>query len=324
MTEAGILGKNDFELMPGIYATICRLTDQEAITSNKLVVSEETWDNQTFESVKFPVEYDKGKIGVGGYIRDISERKRIQEELIRLNAELEHRVLDRTAELQATNKELESFSYSVSHDLRAPLRAIDGLTKILLEKYESTFNDEEKQLCGLLQDNAHKMERLIDDLLRFSRTNRTKLKIASIDMKELVQSVYNELTSNEKNRRIEFQLGDLHPVSGDKMLIRQVWVNLISNAIKFSSHREQSVITISSNIEDNKTVYCITDNGAGFNMRYIDKLFGVFQRLHTTREFEGTGVGLAIAHNIVKRHNGKIWAAAEVDKGATFKFSLPI
>ncbi len=254
---------------------------------------------------------------------DITERKRAEEEIRKLNEELEQRVIERTAQLEAANKELEAFSYSVSHDLRAPLRAIDGFTEILLREYGTKLNEEAKKICSIITYNAKKMGQLIDELLKLSRFGRAEMHIFPIDMKFLINLVYLELTAPEIRQQIDFHLGDVFNASGDSILIRQVWMNLISNAIKFSSHRERSVISITSREEDDRVVFCVKDNGAGFNMKYADNLFKVFQRLHSEKEFEGTGVGLAIVQRIVQRHGGEVWAVGEVDKGATFCFSLP-
>ena len=241
------------------------------------------------------------------------------EKLIRnLNKELEQSVDN----VSHANKELEAFSYSVSHDLRAPLRAIDGFTEILLKDYEAKLDQEGKRILSIIVGNTRKMGQLIDELLTLSRFGRAEIRFSSIDMKALANAVYNELTTPEMRQRIDFQPGDLCKAKGDPVLIKQVWMNLISNAVKFTSHRERALITVTSTEEENRIVYCVKDNGAGFNMKYADKLFGVFQRLHSEKEFEGTGVGLAIVQRVVHRHGGKVWAEGEIDKGATFCFSL--
>ena len=236
-----------------------------------------------------------------------------------LNKELEQSI----DKVSHANKELEAFSYSVSHDLRAPLRAIDGFTEILLREYSPKLDDEGKRICSVITGNSKKMGQLIDELLALSRLGRAEMHFSSIDMKAMANAVYNEITTSEIQHRTNFQLDDLCKVSGDSVLIKQVWVNLLSNAIKFSSHRERAVISITCRKEEDQMVYCVQDNGAGFNMQYADKLFGVFQRLYSEREFEGTGVGLAIVQRVVHRHGGKLWAEGETDKGATFCFSIP-
>lgn len=256
--------------------------------------------------------------------KEKNERRQVENQIRKLNEDLEQRVIDRTARLELMNKELESFSFSVSHDLRAPLRAIEGYTKILAEDYDPKFDDEGRRLCSAIIDNTRHMEQLIDDLLSLSHLSRSDVNISRINMTELAGSVYNELTTPEMRQRIDFQLGELESVSGDKTLLHQVWFNLISNAIKFSSRIEHVVITISSKRKKNDVIFTVQDNGAGFDMKYSDKLFGVFQRLHSTKEFEGTGVGLAIVHRIIERHGGEVWAEGEVNKGASFYFSIPM
>jgi light-regulated signal transduction histidine kinase (bacteriophytochrome) len=236
---------------------------------------------------------------------------------------LEERVLERTLQLQSANKELEAFSYSVSHDLRAPLRAIDGFTRILLEDYEPVLDEEGKRVCAVIRREAHHMEQLIDDLLALSRLGRKELCFTKIDMKAMASSVFDELVEEEDPGRIDFRVHRLPLATGDPALIRQAWVNLLSNAIKFSSRKERAVIEVGSKHSQDEYVYYVRDTGAGFDMEYADKLFGVFQRLHSEKEFEGTGVGLAIVQQVIRRHGGRVWAEGAVDRGATFYFSVP-
>jgi PAS domain S-box-containing protein len=226
------------------------------------------------------------------------------------------------AALQTANKELESFSYSVSHDLRSPLRIIDGYTEILISDYAPQMDDEAARLLGIIKTNARRMGQLIDDLLNLSRLGRKELLVQQIDMTWLVESVIQEQTVTNTNH-VLVQVGKLEPASCDNNLIRQVWINLISNAFKYSRVKQKPEIQINSQKTNNEITYSIKDNGAGFDMRYADKLFGVFQRLHKMTEYEGTGVGLALVQQIVTRHGGRVWAEAEVDKGATFYFTLP-
>jgi PAS domain S-box-containing protein len=226
-------------------------------------------------------------------------------------------------QLEEVNKELESFSYSVSHDLRAPLRAIDGYTRMLEEDFNTVLDEEGKRLLFTVQKNAKKMGHLIDDLLSFARIGKNAIVKTDIDMNALVDEVLHDL-ENAGNYKAEVKTGNLHPVKGDYALIKQVLINLVSNGIKYSSKKENPVVEITSQIQNDMVMCTIKDNGEGFDMQYASKLFGVFQRLHSEADFEGTGVGLAIVQRIVNKHGGTINATAELGKGATFTFTLPV
>jgi light-regulated signal transduction histidine kinase (bacteriophytochrome) len=236
---------------------------------------------------------------------------------------LQNALKERTAQLEATRQELEKFTYSVSHDLRAPLRAIEGFSKILLEDYAEKIDEEGQRYLNILDSSSRKMTRLLDDLLLLSRLSRQEMKPARINMSELVESTWQELQDKSSARKIDFIVHALPEGWGDAALLRRVWTNLISNAIKFTVFKEKAVIEISGETEPERVVYCIKDNGVGFNPSAATKLFGVFQRLHTEEEFHGSGMGLAIAQRLVRRHSGEIWGDAKKGEGAKFCFALP-
>lgn len=264
----------------------------------------------------------KGRPVVLIVCEDITDRKHAEKELARLHVELEQRVTQRTSELEAANRELEAFSYSVSHDLRAPLRAIAGFTAIFVEDFGSQLPEDARQVVGRIQENAKMMGMLIDDLLHFSRTTRQPLSVRRVDLAALTRDCYQELDPQREGREIEFTVAAMPPCEADPILLRQAMLNLLSNAVKYSRGRTPARIEVGATKLAGEVVYFVRDNGAGFDMQYADKLFGVFQRLHTSNEYEGTGVGLAIVQRIVHRHGGRVWAEAEVGKGATFYFTL--
>jgi signal transduction histidine kinase len=251
-------------------------------------------------------------------------RQRAEKELVSLNTQLEQRVIERTTQLEAANKELEAFAYSVSHDLRAPLRAVDGFSKFILEDYENKLDSEGKRLLKLIRSNTQKMDQLISDLLALSRVTRSELNFSGIDMTQMAISMFNESSSQDVPDKISLTIDPLPEAYADPTYMKQVWVNLITNAIKFSSKEKKPVINICGYTKDRVNVYYVKDNGVGFNPEYTHKLFCVFQRLHKSDDFEGTGVGLAIIQRIIHRHGGKVWAEGEEGKGATFYFSLPV
>jgi signal transduction histidine kinase len=252
------------------------------------------------------------------YLRS-REVAQANQQLHEANAELSRLA----SELKQSNKELESFSYSVSHDLRAPLRAIDGFSQAVLEDYATSLPADGQRLLATIRQNTNRMGRLIDDLLSFSRLGRKELEMVPVDLTALAEAVARELRKAEPERRVEVTVAALPSVQGDYSLLRQVLTNLIGNAFKFTRHRPEARVEIGSRSEGGETAFYVRDNGTGFDVRYAGKLFGVFQRLHRDDEFEGTGVGLALVQRIIHRHGGRVWAEGRVDEGATFSFTLP-
>jgi PAS domain S-box-containing protein len=250
--------------------------------------------------------------------RDITQQKKTRQEILQLNTNLSNNV----TQLESTNNDLESFSYSVSHDLRAPLRGVSAYTQIILEEYSSQFDVELKRLFLLIQTSAKRMDMLINDLLAFSRMGKRMVQKVSLDFDKQVRQVISELEGQDKTKA-EIRIGPLKPAEGDAGLLYQVWMNLISNAIKYSGKRAAPLIEIACAESANEYIYSVKDNGTGFDMEYAHKLFGVFQRLHENKDFAGTGIGLAIVKRIIEKHGGSVWAEGEPDKGATFYFSLP-
>ena len=257
---------------------------------------------------------------------DISnkELRKAENDIRQLNADLEQKVIYRTIELESANHELESFSYSVSHDLCAPLRIINSYIQILKDKYADQLDPNASAVVNNIMANAKRMGHLINDLLLFSHTRRTELVKVNIPVYELVEEVCAEIQSAHAERKIEFKISELPPIYGDRAALRQVWVNLLSNAVKYSKLNDTSIIEIGAYEEADTIIYHIHDNGVGFSMKYVSKLFTVFQRLHTDEHFEGTGIGLAIVHRIISKHGGRVWADSKENEGATFYFSLPV
>ncbi|MEO6720116.1 MAG: PAS domain S-box protein, partial [Ferruginibacter sp.] len=281
---------------------------QEYIENGKIRDKEVSAFNRSGESFPVLLSLDHFLIGEVRYsitiAYDISKRKKAEEQLM------------------AANKELEAFSYSVSHDLRAPLRAVNGYARIMEEDYSNSLDNEGRRLLKVIKDSGNRMGLLIDDLLAFSRLGRKEIRRSAINMNELAKNVVaeiNETTPHTANIRVE----PLHPVMGDYSLLNHVMVNLILNGIKYSAKKEHPVVTISSKKEGRELIFSISDNGVGFDMKYVHKLFGVFQRLHSTEEFPGTGVGLAIVQRIINKHGGRVWAEAKINEGAVFSFAIP-
>ncbi|ADE11564.1 MASE3 domain-containing protein [Sideroxydans lithotrophicus] len=326
-----MIGKHDLEVFPADTARIYYEEELPIFQEGKPLLNKtnpyyddkgrQGWVNTN----KWPVFSDdkKSVIGIFGISRDVTELKQAEDRIMALNRDLERRVAERTAQLEVANKELEAFSYSVSHDLRTPLRAIDGFSHILQEDYAGKLDDEGKRLLKVVRDNANRMGLLIDDILKFSRAGRIEISFSEIDMEKLAHEVFDELRLAIAGGGLEMDIGHIPSARGDRAMMHQVFVNLLSNAIKFSRNREPARIEVGATTGSDETIYHVKDNGAGFDMQYVDKLFGVFQRLHSMEEFEGTGIGLAIVKRIITRHGGRVWAEGKINEGATIYFALP-
>ncbi|MEY2494156.1 MAG: hypothetical protein QOJ45_648 [Verrucomicrobiota bacterium] len=320
------LSKAVWEL--GFFKDIWANAEKFAELKDKEYVRYENLPLETSDGQRIEVEFVSNVYLVNGSkviqcnIRDVTARRKAQEALRQLNANLEQRVIERTTQLEAANKDLEAFSYSVSHDLRAPLRAISGFSKIVLEDHSAEMDADGLRYLNQVEKSAQQMGQLIDDLLTFSRTGRQAFNVQPVITADIVNAALDDLKAMQENRRVNISVGDLADCEADASLLRQVWLNLLSNALKYTRKCDPAVITIGSRREGETDVFFIQDNGAGFDMKYADKLFGVFQRLHLADDYEGTGVGLALVQRIVQRHGGKVWAEAKLNLGATFHFTL--
>jgi len=344
MSVQEVVGCTDADFMSPEAARACHDSDMAALEQQHMVVSCEAMDGRAYETRKFPVRLDAQRVGVGGYVRDVTEQRAAEEQISAMNRDLEQRVAARTAELEAVNRELESFAYSVSHDLRAPLRSIDGFSQILLEDYAEQLDDEGRAHLARIRQADQKMGVLIDGLLNLSRLSRSELHLRWVDLSELARDVAAGLRETDPARQVEFVIPDDLRAWADPALISVVLDNLLGNAWRFTGKHNTARIEVGAIAPGERSfpdalsegpndagasrnagerAFFVRDDGAGFDMTYADKLFGAFQRLHTPGQFEGTGIGLATVQRIIRRHGGHVWAEGEVEKGATFCFTLP-
>ena len=323
ISDPNVVGRTMEELFPPDIAAKIDADDRAILARNETVKLEEGLGGRTYTSIKFPIVLG-GSTLLAGYTIDVTEQRQAEEQLRTLHAELDQRVKDRTALLEEAARELQALTYSVSHELRAPLRAIDGFTAMLARPEGGPSADEVLRLRAKVRWNAQRMGRLLDDLLDFSRVGRSDIQVATVDMNAAARAAWDRVVRDPSLPEACLTIGDLPDASGDAFLLQRVFENLLSNAVKFSGTRERPEISVEGAVRGRETVYRVRDNGVGFDMAHAGKLFGVFDRLHGMHEFEGTGVGLALVHRIVVRHGGTVSAEAEPGRGATFSFTLPV
>ena len=323
-------GHNHFEFYPdeenqAIFTRAVKTkTPYQAVAKAFVFPDHPEWGVTYWDWTLVPILDEAGEVDFLVFaLEDVTARKKAEQEIQQFNEELEERVRLRTAQLEAANRELEGFSYSVSHDLRAPLRAIDGFSRILVKDYAGGLDVEGQRLMGIIRANTQKMAQLIDDLLAFSQLGRRKVQATEVDMNRLVSDVVAQLQDAAGDRQVQWDLHPLPAAWADRALMQQVWINLLDNALKFTRPQEIAVIEVGCRTEDDENIYYVKDNGVGFDNSYVHKLFGVFQRLHRFEEFEGTGVGLALVQRIIERHGGRVRAEGQLNGGATFSFTLP-
>lgn len=327
MSRDAVLGRTDFDLFRADEAEERRARDQDVIAAGKALRFDETVQMDdgphALMSIRFPLLNDFAEAtAVCGIATDVTIRKRAQDRIAALKEELELRVAERAEQLEVANRELEAFTYSVSHDLRAPLRAIDGYSRLLLEDHADALDDEARRYLETVRASTQEMGELIDGLLRFSRLGNEPLTRCAVEPSELVASVLDELLAGLDGRQVDVDVGELPLVEADPLLLRQVFANLLANAFKYTRSRPVAHVAVEAVEQDGETRFAVRDDGIGFDMRFADKLFGVFQRLNRVEEYEGSGLGLALVERIVHRHGGRVWAEAVEGEGATFYFTL--